>query len=41
MSENPFECKPEEGTAKTMSFNLILFLVNKFFFSTKPTANPS
>ena len=41
MSEKPFECKPDEGTAKIMSFNLILFLVNKLFFSTKPTANPA
>ena len=26
---------------ETMSFNLILLFVNKFFFSTKPTANPA
>ena len=41
MSENPFECIPDEGTAKITSFNLILLFVNKFFFSTKPTANPA
>ena len=41
MSENPLECRPDDGTAKTISFNLILFFVNKFFFSTKPTANPA
>ena len=33
-NENPFECNPEEGTAKIIFFALILFLVNKFLAKT-------
>ena len=39
--ENPFECKPEDGTAK-IKFSFLIFLPFKIFFlSTKPTEKPA
>ena len=39
--ENPLECKPLDGMAKTISFSFTFFLFKIFLFETIPTLNPA
>ena len=40
-NENPLECNPLEGIAKTTSPDLTFFLLRIFFFDTIPTLKPA